>query len=417
MNKFIKGTKNNDTVKVSQNRDGSLLVNFNGEDLRYSPNEAEGLYFDLGEGNNILMIDDDISYNFNIRVGNGDNNIKAASGNDIIIAGNGNNNINAGAGNDKVFVGIKKNGLSSLISPSKGNNIIYGGPGNDYLQGGPGDDMISGGDGDDIIYGLDGDDIINGGPGDDYINAGNGDDNIEGGLGNDIIFSGKGYNAITDISGKNTIANNESIKGIRVSPLAKNKIYQYNKNAYKLGKRIKINGSKAFKMLVQSDLEALRALPCGREILKAIDKSVKTVLIKELDSFIGNSFSVADNYNDAWVKEDGIPNKGTNVKIFYNPSFIKTEMGEYEYFSSLVVLYHELVHAYNFITGTVLPGEMPHPCGGSVSRLEYQAIGLDIEGGIEDIKYSDGNTSKKNPHFLTENDIREQLGLKIRKSY
>lgn len=62
------------------------------------------------------------------------------------------------------------------------------------------------------------------------------------------------------------------------------------------------------------------------------------------------------------------------------------------------------------------PGKMLREDGTIVNRCEQQAVGLNIEGGIE-ITHPDGTTSASNPELLTENAFRREIGIPERTRY
>ena len=86
----------------------------------------------------------------------------------------------------------------------------------------------------------------------------------------------------------------------------------------------------------------------------------------------------------------------------------------------VVVLYHEMSHAYNGVTGTFQPGTYrgTGPDNGEVPNAERQAVGLETSAPAYDFD-GDPTTPKTtaNPDHLTENGIRGELGLPDRPSY
>ena len=106
---------------------------------------------------------------------------------------------------------------------------------------------------------------------------------------------------------------------------------------------------------------------------------------------------------------------GSDVVISYNPSF---HMDAFP--APAVVLYHEMSHAYNGVTGTFQPGtyQGTGPDSGSVRNAERQAVGLESSAPAFDF---DGDPATPptthNPMPLTENGIRRELGLPDRPNY
>ena len=73
---------------------------------------------------------------------------------------------------------------------------LEGGDGNDDLQAGAGDDLVDGGPGNDKVSGGEGDDTIADGPGNDRISGDAGDDQIKLGPGRDTVFGEEGTNVV-----------------------------------------------------------------------------------------------------------------------------------------------------------------------------------------------------------------------------
>jgi len=106
---------------------------------------------------------------------------------------------------------------------------------------------------------------------------------------------------------------------------------------------------------------------------------------------------------------------GVQTDIRYNPSF---HMDAFP--APVVVLYHEMSHAYNFANGTLQPGNYngPDMADRGISNSERQAVGLETTAPAFDF---DGDPATPpttaNPDHLTENGLREELGLPDRPSY
>ncbi|MCW5700846.1 MAG: hypothetical protein KIT00_13510, partial [Rhodospirillales bacterium] len=109
--------------------------------------------------------------------------------------------IDGGIGDDT----LKGAELDDLILGGKGNDIIQGNGGDDDLRGQAGDDTIRGNDGDDTITGGGGEDFIRGGDGNDVIDGGSRDDDIAGNNGDDLLDGGKRHDRIDGGNGNDTI--------------------------------------------------------------------------------------------------------------------------------------------------------------------------------------------------------------------
>jgi len=123
------GTSGDDVVRIRKFTDelGQSLydVAINGEHYIVSKEKLESTVFDLGDGNDKLIVDPDVDANITARGGNGD---------DELIGGMGNDRLDGGAGDDVLIGG-------------DGNDTLRGRGGSDYLRGDRGLDILDGGTG------------------------------------------------------------------------------------------------------------------------------------------------------------------------------------------------------------------------------------------------------------------------------
>jgi Ca2+-binding RTX toxin-like protein len=157
----VNGTAGNDNVHISKAPGllgalGLYEVNVNGQSQFMTKQQLENTTFNLGAGNDTLVVDSNV--NANIKANGG-------SGNDVMIGGNGNDHLNGGSGND-------------------------------YIDGGKGNDWLDGGRGNDVIFGREGNDVLLGGKGNDWLFGGKGNDVVLGGQGHDHAFGGPGFNFV-----------------------------------------------------------------------------------------------------------------------------------------------------------------------------------------------------------------------------
>jgi Ca2+-binding RTX toxin-like protein len=148
----VNGTAGDDNVHISKAQGllgalGYYDVNINGQHQYMTKSELEHTDFELGAGDDRLVVDSNV---------------------DASITANG------GSGDDTLIGG-------------KGNDWLSGGSGDDYISGGAGNDKLDGGSGDDTLLGGAGDDRLRGGSGDDYLDGGAGVDNNDGGSGNNNV--------------------------------------------------------------------------------------------------------------------------------------------------------------------------------------------------------------------------------------
>lgn len=398
---FTTGT-GDDNVQISQRDDGTLDIDVNGETYEVRLTERQELTLRAGNGNDVIETAANVTVNMVVDGGAGD---------DRIVTGNGDDRIDGGLGDD-------------VIESLGGRNDIFGNAGNDEIQGGSGINVIHGGDGDDVIRGGGRDGYLEGGAGNDEIHVGAGDDIVSGGLGDDVIHSGAGANAIYAGQGDDTVEGATAADTVyaQASDLinaaigANPTVVNVEIDAGVGTDGVTVTGSDAFRQRVEAEMAFLRSSPAGQRMLAEFDAAAEakgnTVTIKELaneQNGYAQTFS-----NDANIV-NGRPGAGGDVDISYNPSF---HMDAFP--APVVVLYHEMSHAYNGVTGTFQPGTYvgKGPDSGRVPNAERQAVGLETSAAPFDF---DGDPSTPptthNPIHLTENGLRRELGLPDRPSY
>src|SRR5690606_32933919 len=244
---------------------------------------------------------------------------------------------------------------SDTITGGDGVNIIHGGDGDDQVTAGSGTNFIEGGAGDDTIAGGGATDTLSGGTGNDRITAGDGASRVYAGAGDDVV----------DNAGDNTVVHAEIGDLVNAATNAAPTVLNVAIDA-NAGSTIRIEGSEAFVQRIQSEIDFLRASPVGQQMLTEFDKAAEakgnTVTIKELaneQNGYAQTFS-----GDADIR-NGRAGAGGDVDISYNPSF---HMDAFP--APVVVLYHEMSHAYNGVNGTFQPGTYrgEGPDSGSVDR-------------------------------------------------
>ncbi len=392
----------NDRVQVTQNENGSVNFDVNGETYEVDLARGQEITIRAGDGDDTIEVDAGVSVNFVIEggegndvidaLGSGDNRIAGGAGNDVIQVGSGNNYVEGGAGDDTITV------------LGEGRNVLYGGAGDDAISGGQGIDYIDGGAGDDSIDGVAGQNILIGGQGSNVINTGIGDSRVYAGNdttvvnngGNDVIHAPEAIaDRITAEAGaSNTVVN------VVLDPA--------------LGRSLTIEGSEEFVSRVQDDIEMLRNSPAGQQMLAEFDQAAvsgNTVTIRELQNEQNGFASMIPSYI-----QNGQAGRGSDVTISYNPSFFVEDLP-----APSVILYHEMSHAFNGVTGTFMQGNYDggaqgeqHPDFGLVN-VERQAVGL--PSSHPEFDFGNGRVTNSNPYPLTENGIREEMGLDLRPSY
>jgi hypothetical protein len=390
------GTGNN-TATVSQTKDGGLSITSDGKTVTLTAAQAKNAVINGGDGNDTITADASVTKGVRISGGKGD---------DKLTGGVGKDTLDGGEGNDTVIGG-------------KGNDTLRGAGGDDYLEGGAGDDAISGGEGRDVMYGLDGKDRMSGGAGRDYmdggrgndnVNGGDGDDQVMGGRGNDTLRGGKGNDAVAGGLGTDNVDGGAGNDKLYVQKNDKAKVGKGDtktivdmKGSNNLGSSVSVTGSDEFKARVQSDLDAMRSLPIGQDLLRRLDGSGKKTEIRETS---GGNTAGGTNFKDGFQSVDGKPGKGSDAHVNYNTTRISLGGEEWMNRPPVVGLFHELVHASDIATGTLAPGQT-----NGTNNLENSAVGLPFD---HDGDPATPNITQNRP---AENDLRDQLNLPTRPRY
>lgn len=387
----------NNNATISQTKDGGLSITSDGKTVTLTAAQAKNAVINGGDGNDTITADASVTKGVRIDGGKGDDRLSGGVGNDTLAGGEGNDTVIGG----------------------KGNDTLRGAAGDDYLEGGAGDDAISGGDGRDVMYGLDGKDRMSGGAGRDYmdggqgndnVNGGDGDDQVMGGRGNDTLQGGKGNDAVAGGLGTDKVDGGEGSDKLYVQKDDKVKVGKGDKKTIvdmtdsdKLGSSVSVTGSDEFKARVQSDLDAMRSLPIGQDLLRRLDGSGKKTEIRETSG--GNSAG-GTNFSDGFQSVDGTPGKGSDSYVNYNTTRISLGGEEWMNRPPVVGLFHELVHASDINTGTLAPGQT-----NGTNNLENSAVGLPFDHD------GDPSTPSITQDRPAENDLRDQLNLPTRPRY
>lgn len=402
-----------DRVEIGQRNNGLLDVSINGQKYQITLGPGQQLGVRSGDGNDVIHAAS------SVRV---DMDVDGGAGNDTITTGRGRDRVDGGAGDDRINGG---DGRDDLFG-NTGNDRIDGGRGNDVIYGGDGDDRLLGGDGRDYLEGGRGNDRLEGGRGNDILSGGLGDDRLSGDRGNDVVYAGAGTDRIDNRSGVDTVYAQGGEDTITNARGARNQVTEVDMSAT-VGSTITVNGSSAFQQRTEADLEMLRASPNGRQMLSELDRGAdpalgngKRLTIEELQSEY-NGFTgpvTPPTYLQTDAAGVTTPGSGEDTRIQYNPSD-HTE----PFPVPAVTLYHELSHAYNGVNGTAQQGTFggvggPGGADAGMNNDERQAVGLDNDGvGFDFDRNPATPDTTANPKALTENGLREEMGLPLRPSY
>jgi len=386
------------TATVSQTADGGLKITSDGQSVTLTAEQAKKAVITGGDGNDSITVDASVKGSVSIEGGKGD---------DKLVGGAGDDTLSGGDGNDVVIGG-------------QGKDSVQGQAGDDYVEGGAGDDTVGGGDGRDVLYGLDGKDSLEGGTGRDYLDGGTGDDTADGGDGDDQVIGGRGNDTLRGSKGNDAVAGGlgkDTVQGGDGS----DKLYVQDeddagevsssdtqqivdmKDSDTIGSSVSVSGSDDFRARVESDLDAMRSLPIGQELLRGLDDSGKKTTIQETSK--GNSAG-GTNFDDGFQTVDGTPGPGSDSYVNYNTT--RTSLGGEDWMTRppVVGLFHEMVHSHDITHGTLAPGQTD-----GTNNLENSAVGLPFDHD------GDPKTDKITQDRPAENDLRDELNLPARPRY
>jgi hypothetical protein len=340
-----------------------------------------------------------------------------------ILAGEGNDLIHSNAAT-RVF-GL---GGNDQITTGAGNDYISAGAGNDYVDSGDGDDTVFGHTGDDVIYAMGGDDRIFGGDDNDYLEGGTGADVVAGGDGYDIVSGGRDNDLLLGGAGRDTLIGGQGadiIHGgqdedrayLEPAEVATDGIENEVRTEFRPGLGdgfVRVDGTSGFKARLEADLDLMRSLPEGHEVLEYFDQhhadtegwftdgETVTIRQKDDDDFLPGKaqwLSAARRHEVGYDPGDRVPTDGAP------PS---------------VALWHELVSHGRDVTAGTYDKTVLYTGADTIDigtrRAERIAIGLpvaDFDG--------DPTTEERDPAYptvFTENEgIRKPLGLPPREHH
>lgn len=156
------GTQQIETVRFD---DGAELDLTAYSSWIYGTNSNDTLYGDDGG-----VDTDDVFFGFD-----GDDKVYGYDFDDTVYGGNGADDMRTGSGNDLIF-------------GEDGDDTVFDGNGHDIVYLGYGDDWVNGGSGDDLFFGEGGNDNLDGGYGADILVGGSGVDDVRGEQGDDIHY-------------------------------------------------------------------------------------------------------------------------------------------------------------------------------------------------------------------------------------
>gem|GEM_PF-946436 len=398
--------------------DITLMLEINDELYCILPAYNQTLVF-ITQGGNDQFIADNIDTPIIVNTGEGDDRIISAAsitsfytgaGNDDVIVHGGSNYIDTGEGDDDVTAG------------KEARITVYAGPGDDDVMGG-GFSFIDGGQGNDDITGGTGHNILSGGPGNDHIKAG---------PSSNVIFTGQGKRDLVTALKPDDITYHTSHSTLLVNCPTSAEAFASMPNGQPSSRStliepkdlsqsgITVKGSASFIERIHDDLRLLLSSPTGQKLLNVLHqaalKSGLPITINELTLSKRHDFIATDAPSpNAYIKNGQRGSGSYGGSIWINTSNSLPDAPE----PPIIILFHELCHAYNYVTGSTVPGAIQNVPGGAIiPRQEQQAVGLPASDYLFDYDDDpDTPPTDTNPEPFTENALRKELGLPLRERY
>jgi hypothetical protein len=236
--------------------------------------------------------------------------------------------------------------------------------------------------------------MVSGGRDRDTVRAGDGADRVYLVDGHDAVLAGNGDDtAFGVVRGVQAAAGLERAVTVEVT---------------EVGSYIRVEGSPEFVERVQTDLDLLRASPTGQQMLGHLERAHEESKHWLYD---GDGLTIRETPEDNGRAE---PNPGPlgrlHPEIEYNPSFDTLYDGP-----PVVILYHELAHVFDYVSGTLTEDDYEGPGNEGVPVRERVAVGLPIDDD------GDSETPERidpdHPIPFTENGLRAELGAPYRPRY
>lgn len=411
-----------DKVHVRKSTDGGLIAEINGKTyeipLYQDGRSRQKMEIHTNGGDDDVSIADDLELPVSVKLGDGNDKLKAGGGRTNVYGGAGNDTLTLGAG---VAYAEGDDGDDS-ITAGLGYSVIYGGNGNDKLRAGSGGSYMDGGRGNDLLEGGSGHNVMHGGRDDDVL---------IGGKGRNIFYSGRGFDTINSVSDVDSIYAKDG-DGIKRTFGSQLKIVSPTEVG---SKAFNVEGTEEFKPRFNDDLEFLQSSPTGQKMLGALDKTPERIKVVQQPEGEGAFYNYGRKGVDAgdprqeppndWAHgyiNNGIPGApADDATILFDPSFVVEEHKR----PPIIPLFHEMGHAYNGVNGTALPGEtfvgadQADPDWPQFeSNRERQVVGQPTNAPPFNFD-DDASTpaTNTNPVWATENGLGDELGTSLRERY
>ncbi len=319
--------------------------------------------------------------------------------------------VRTGDGDDQVIVESSLDRHTVIESGDGNDDIQVHGPEPDAQALDAGSVMVDAGGGDDrvVVQGLRQVEI-DGGAGNDVLRSGAAYSLLYAGPGEDCLEIEAGKGTLEALHGSNRVSTGKQDDRIYGDPariIAESGFSApllYSLQDAQLPPEyvaaFKIKGDAHYVDQVTRQLTMLRASPSASVLLDRLVAQQMTITIKPCEA-LDNAFASYDlNLGNPRMRDGVRGDRLRYCEVHYNPLAQRLDT------PSLVMLYHELCHAWNYATGSV------------TDNVERLAVGLDNPGSMFD--YDDDPTTPDtdtNPPPFNENALRFELGLPPRLSY
>jgi Ca2+-binding RTX toxin-like protein len=355
-----------------------------------------------------------------LRGGAGADELRGGAGADRLLGGEGDDDVVGGNGDDRIIGGdgddvLDGNGGDDWISAGEGEDLVHGEGGRDVLAGGGGRDHVDGGFGLDRVDGGDGADVLAGGEGHDTVSGAGGDDVAYAGPGHDLVMGGGGADAVHIEPGDGVAdaTDSDTVHRVRVD--------------LGLLDAITVDVGNPLADRIRADLVTLASTTAGAELLASLQGHEVTVVGP------GYLAEAGDAYDP---QRDIVQYDPRDDEAGFGPAGAFRPPGSLSY-SPLLSLAHELIHASHDANGTRTDGtyrgpdgnqrdtdrdgvvEAPGPGGDApVANEERATVGLPVDpDGDPATPDVPAGTAAGRDVGVTENDLRDELGLERRGRY
>jgi hypothetical protein len=325
-------------------------------------------------------------------------------------------------GDDLYTVRVNDEKVYYLSAEELANVTIDGGRGDDEIHVSSNVDVgltILGGSGDDVIYGGSGDDHIDGGRGQDVIQGGDGADVLIGGAGADAIYAGSQATVYTNNVESTEEDHNDDLEDIVVAHESAQVSSGPNAAVVRITDQ-NIADAEAwlaeygtFERAVGNSHQRTEASEgFSQRIVMDIASMLTTEQGQGLLDDVATELDAADT--KLTFREQSLQSGGS-YDIDENALRIGSKVGTYSDGSiqaPLTVVFHEMVHALQFLQDKVPDGATIYENGRSIPNIETAAAGipwLDEAGKVHTQPDPD------NPYSA--NQFREELGITPRTDY